>query len=211
MKIKINGRNIEFFTGISLTFTLDSIASTFQFVARFNPENDDHKEIFKPLQFYTVEIYNDNDKLMFTGTILNTKFKSDSKNNLVAISGYSKSGILEDVTIPRKLFPLESLNRSFKDIASRLCSEYGIKLIVDSSVQNEVNRIYKKTVASPSDTVKGYLSKLATQRNILMSHNEKGQVILFKPNDKAQPKLFLNKDNSLSMDGISTDRVYILI
>ena len=41
MKILINGRNCENFTGISITRNLDSIASTFSFKVRFNPENDD--------------------------------------------------------------------------------------------------------------------------------------------------------------------------
>lgn len=199
MKIKINGRDCNFFNEGTIQLNLDSIASTFSFKTRFNPENDDHKELFKPLQYHKTQIYNSKDKLMFTGTVLNHAFQSDSKNNLLSISGYSLSGILEDVTIPPSQYPLESTNRSLRDIAERLCKFYGIGLVIDKSVFNEVNSVFKKTVASPTDTVKGYLSKLTSQKNIVLSHNSLGNVVMFKPDNNANPKFFLNTGNTLSM------------
>lgn len=213
MKVKINGHNINFFTAGSINLKLDSIASTFSLACRFNPENDFHKEIFKPLSYHKIEIYNSKDKLIFTGTVLNHSFTADSGINLIAISGYSLSGILEDVTIPPSMYPLENTNLSLKQIAQKLCNAYGIGLIIGSNAGNtnivaadvdpdsetESNITYKKTVASPSDTVKGYLSKLTSQRNILLSHDAKGNVVLFKPSDKMKPKYFFNSENSLSM------------
>ncbi len=213
MKIKINGYEISFFTAGSINLKLDSIASTFAFNCRFNPENDTHKELFKPLQYHKVEIFSSNNKLMLTGTILNNSFNADSKINLVAISGYSLSGILEDVTIPPSLYPLENTNLTLKQIATKLCNAYGIGLIIgsnagntnivapdiDPSSQNETNISYKKTVASPTDTGKGYLSKLTSQRNILLSHDVKGNVVLFRPNDQMKPKYFFNSENTISI------------
>lgn len=199
MKIKLNGKFINYFTSLSITRNLDSIASTFSFSVRFNPENDDHKELFKPLQYHTVEIYSDVDKLMLTGTILNHDFDSDSGFNLLVVSGYSISGILEDMQIPSSLYPLESNNLSLKDIANKLCSAFGLKLIVDSSVSSEANRIFGKTTADVTETIKSYLSKLTSQRNIVLSHNEKGNVVMFKPNVNGKPKYYFNKDNSLKM------------
>jgi len=197
-KILINGKNVNFFTAVNIDLSLDSIASTFSFKTRFNPENDDHKELFKPLQYHEVKIYNTGNKLILTGTILNTAFQSDSKNNLVAISGYSKSGVLEDVTIPVEHYPLESLNRSLKDIAQRLCGLYGIGLVVHSSVSDLAAQVFATTECSPTDTVKGYLSKLTSQKNIVLSHDAKGNVVMFKPNDEMKPRYFFNKDNVLS-------------
>lgn len=229
MKIKINGRDVEHFTEVSIQRSLDSIASVFSFRVRFNPENDDHKEMFKPLQYHKVEIFSDAKELMFTGTALNHSFDSDSGFNLLSISGYSLSGILEDVTIPPSMYPLESNNRSLKEIADSLCGAYGIEVVylLDSDADingdfnknvgtkikaykkpkrnlkktnnSEVNRIFKKTTARESDSVKSYISSLTSQRNIILSHNAKGQVVMFKPNVDAKPKYFFNKDNSLSM------------
>jgi len=199
MKVKINGKNCTFFTEGSIQLKLDSIASVFSFKTRFNPENDDHKELFKPLQYYKTEIFNDANKLSFTGTILNHSFQSDPNINLLVLSGYSLSGILEDVVIPVSEYPLESNNRSLKDIATRLCGFYGIGLYIDDSVKNEVNAIFKKTTASATDTIKDYLSRLTSQKNIVLSHNAKGQVVLFKPSDNQKIRYFFNKGNSLSM------------
>lgn len=199
MKIKINGRDCENFTALTLSRSLDSIASTFAFQVRFNPENDDHKELFKPLQYHDIQIFSNDNKLMFTGTILNHSFKSDSGFNLLGVSGYSKCGILEDITVPPSMYPLESNKRSLREISNKLANSFGIKILFDDTIKNEVDRIFSKSTCDATETIKSYLSKLTSQRNILLSHNEKGEVVLFKPNLKAKPKYFFNKDNSLSM------------
>lgn len=209
MRVKINSQEIFFFTAGSINLKLDSIASTFSLSVRFMPENDKHKELFKPLQYHKIEFINDNGKLLLTGTILSHSFVSDSGKNLLVLSGYSICGILEDVTIPQSLYPLENTNLTLKQIAQKLCGHFGLGLVVGNNAGNlnivapdtedEVNIIYKKTVASPTDTCKGYLSKLTSQRNILLSHDAKGNVVLFKPNANAKPKYFFNSENSLRM------------
>lgn len=209
MRVKINGRDVKFFTAGTISLKLDSIASTFSLKCRFMPENDEHKELFKPLQYHKIEIYNSVDKLLLTGTILSHSFVSDSGKNLLVVSGYSRCGVLEDVTIPQSLYPLENTNLTLKQIAQKLCSHFGLGLVVGNNAGNlnivapdtedEVNIIYKKAVASPTDTCKGYLSKLTSQRNIILSHNAKGDVVLFKPNANAKPKYFFNSENSLRM------------
>lgn len=204
MRITVNGRDIVFFTRLTVSRNLDSIASLFSFEARFNPENDDHKEIFKPLQYHDVKIYNSQDKLILTGTILNHSFRSDSGFNLVSVSGYSKSGILEDVTIPVSAYPLESINRSLRDIALRLCNLFGIGLVIEGSVSTLANQIFETTTASNTESIKSYLSKLTSQKNIVLSHDERGNVVMFSPNDNMQPKYFFNKDNILLLSASSS-------
>jgi prophage tail gpP-like protein len=229
MKVKINGLFLDHFTALKISRSLDSIASTFSLAVRFNPENDTHKELFKPLQYLPIEIYSDKNELMFTGTILNHSFQSDNLFNLLQISGYSKCGILEDVTIPPSMYPLESNNKSLKEIADSLCGAYGIDVIYlldsDSDINGdfnknvgtkinaykepkkkrkqttnpEVNRTFKKTTASATDSVKSYISKLTSQRNILLSHNNAGDVVMFKPNLNAKPKYYFSKDNTIKM------------
>lgn len=199
MKVKINGRDVKHYTALNLKRSLDSISSTFSISVRFNPENDDHKELFKPLQYHDILIYSDSGELLFTGTILGHAFKSDSGFNLAVLSGYSKCGILEDITIPPSMYPLESNKRSLREIANKLCNAFGVKILFDSTVSNEVDRIFSKSTCDATETVKGYITKLTSQRNILLSHNEKGEIVLFKPNLKAKPKYYFNKDNTVSM------------
>ncbi len=199
MKIKINGNYIEFFDEVAIQLNLDSVASVFSFVGRYNPDNELHKKVFRPLSYAGVEIYNDNDQLRLTGTIVNHSFNSDSRPNLWQLSGYSLPGVLEDVNIPYDLYPLESINRNLNDITQRLINPFGLGLVVDPSVTRDVNTNFDESVANPSESIKSYLAKIAAQRNIILSHDFKGNLKYFRPNTKAAPKMRFNENNTLQM------------
>lgn len=198
MRLKIAGDYYNYFTTLSINLKLDSIASVFSFNVRFNPDNLTHRSLFKPLTYKKVELYNSNNILIFTGVILVHKFISKSTPELLNVSGYSLPGILEDVNIPLSSYPLESLNRSLKDIAFKLLTPFNIDLIIDPSAKTITDVIYKKSVASATESVKGYLSKLTSQRNLVLSHTSKGEVIVYKP-DYSKPVYFFNNTNCLSM------------
>lgn len=198
MTIKIDGDFFDYFSGLAINLKLDSVASVFSFYVRFNPDNITHRKIFKPLSFKKVEIFNDANKLIFTGTIVNHDFTSSEKPELLSVSGYSLPGVLEDVTVPVSSYPLESINRSLKDVTERLLGLFGLELYVDPSAAVAANAIYKKSVASPTDTVKAYIAKLTAQRNIVLSHNERGQVVIYKPELDA-PVYYFNSSNTNSM------------
>lgn len=224
MRIVIDKKNINFFSTGSLTLKLDSIASTFEFSTYFQCQDLEYQEIFKPLQYKDIEVYNSKDKLIFTGTILNHRFKSNKGRELVIISGYSKCGILEDVCVPPSSYPLESTNKSLKDIATNLCGLFGIKVNVSDqaksisesaikskkknvspksdfeSIKAKSNSVFGRTSASPTETIRDYLAKLASQKNIVLSHNEKGDVLLFQPDYMQKPKYFFTKGNTLEMN-----------
>ena len=223
MEIVLNGKVVDYFNSGSITLKLDSIASTFEFSAYFKPQKKEFQELFKPLQYLPVEIYNKNKKLIFTGTILNHRFKSDKGRNLVIMSGYSKCGILEDVSVPPSHYPLESTNKSLLDIAKSLCGIFGIKVNVSdqaksisdsavdgkgktvkaksdyASIQAKSTSVFGRTAASPTESVRDYLAKLASQKNIVLSHNEKGEVLLFQPDYNQLPRYFFTKGNTLEM------------
>lgn len=198
MRVKIDGEYYNYFSGLTINLKLDSVASVFSFDVRFNPNNTAHRKLFKPLQYKTVELYNDADTLIFTGTILTHGFTSSAAPNLLSLAGYSLPGVLEDATVPVSNYPLESINRSLKDVAERLLGLFGLKLIIDESASTSAAAIYKKSVASPTDTIKTYLAKLTSQRNLVLSHNAKGQVIIYKPSE-AKPVYFFNSENTISM------------
>lgn len=224
MRIVIDQKNVDYFTSGSITLKLDSIASTFEFASRFSANNKEHQEMFKPLQYKDVEVYNSENELIFTGTILNHRFKSNKGRELVIISGYSKTGILEDVSVPVSAYPLESTNRSLKDIAERLCGLFDIKVIISEQgksimdtkvklkgkstsvmrtvfedLKAKVNSIFGRTSATPTESIKDYLAKLASQKNIVLSHNEKGDLLFFQPDLLQKPRYFFTKGNSLEM------------
>lgn len=199
MKIKINGTYIKFFDEVRIALSLDSVASTFSFVGRYNPENPMHRKVFRPLSYSKVEIFNDEDSLLLTGSIVNHDFNSDARPDLWTLTGYSKGGILEDVNIPYDMYPLESLQRNLKDITERLITPFGIGLVIDPSVTKDAGMVFEKSVASPSESIKSYLSKIASQRNIVVSHDARGNLVYFRPNTKGAPKARFNQKNTLTM------------
>lgn len=215
MRIKIEDKFVNYFNNGSIVLKLDSIGSVFFFSTHFEANNPEYQEILKPLQYKKVEIFDENERLVLTGNIINHTFKSDKNRNLVTISGYSKAGILEDCTIPLKEYPLESNKRSLLDICTRLCSFYGIKVkvsqntsnlasqIIESKskkLENKTKEVFGRTTAEPTETIKDYMARMCSQKNIILSHNQYGDVVLFQPEYDQKPKYFFTKENTLEME-----------
>lgn len=199
MKIKINNKEFLFFNNFSVKLNLDSFASSFSFLARFNPENIDHRQLFKPLSYPKIQVFKDDGTLLLTGVIIDQEFNSSKDKELIKLSGYSSGGVLEDCTIPYSAYPLESINRSLKDISEKLLNLFGLKLVVNKSALFDSNLIYKKSVAGATESIKSYISKLASQRNIVISHNAMGHIIYFKPSATSSPKILFNQENTVVM------------
>lgn len=199
MLVKIDGKNYSFFDEIKVSKKLDSIASLFSFKGRFNPDNPEHKSIFKPLSYLDVEIYSNDNKLQLKGMTVSSQLGSDSERKLQSISGYSSCGILSDCTIPYSSYPLEKNNVNLRDIVTDLLKPFGVGFLIDSSAENLMNLNYQKTVAEPSQSVASFIVKLAAQRNIIVSHTNDGRLFFYKPDINSKPKFFFNQENTTSM------------
>ena len=198
MKIKIENKFFNHFSNLTLKFNLDTFASVFSFDARFDPFNVEHQKIFKPLTYPKIEIFSNDMNLLLTGNIVNNSFTSTKTPQLVSFSGYSKSGILEDVTIPDSVYPLEKNNQSLSEISAQLLKPFGISQLIESNVANKMNLVYEKAVAQPSQSVASFLTQLASQRNIVIGHTKKGDVYYFKAFIGSKPVRSYDSSNLLS-------------
>jgi len=198
MKIKIENKFFNHFSNLTLKFNLDTFASVFSFDARFDPLNVEHQKIFKPLTYPKIEIFSDDNNLLLTGNIVNNDFASSKTPQLVSFSGYTKSGILEDVTIPDSVYPLEKNNQSLSEISAQLLKPFGISQLIESNVANKMNLVYEKAVAQPSQSVASFLTQLASQRNIVIGHTKKGDVYYFKAFIGSKPVKSYDESNLLS-------------
>lgn len=199
MKIRVNNQSFINFEDLTIDSQLDSVASIFSISAYFDFDNPEHKVLFKPLSYNKIEIIDDDDSKLLTGTILNHDFDAKSTTELIQISGYSLPGVIEDCNVPYSMYPLESLKMNLGEIARKLIKPFGLQLIVDSSVQKDVNLVYPKTVCEPEDSIKDYLSKLAAQRNIVISHTTDGHLLMFRPDSKAKSVELFTEQNTTSM------------
>jgi prophage tail gpP-like protein len=196
MKLRINDRikirTIDFFNNFSLNLKYDSVASMFSFSFYFDPLNHDQEELACVSHFHEAEVEH-NGELLVTGYILSEAFNSNSKREMVQFAGYSLPGVLEDCEIPPSLYPLQSDGLSLKQIAQKLIAPFKLKMVIDPEVVDKMNMVYEKTTANESQTIKSYLTELATQRDIVVSHNEKGNLLFTKAKTNQAPIFHVEK------------------
>lgn len=206
--VKIQGKEFRNFSNFSLTLGFDAIASKFSFDAKFNPENPEHRNLFRPFSYRKCEVFGDGD-LLLTGVILNHSFTQKPEPTLTAVSGYSVTGVLEDSSIPVDKYPLESNNKTLLEIAQNLCDPFGISVI---SSATEAGAVIESTTAKMGETVKSYLSNLCSQRNLVLTHDGKGRLVITKVPSSQRPVTELeNSEVSMSCNGQSMHSVITVL
>ena len=185
MILKVAGQKVDFFNNVGVQLRHDAVASGFAFSFAFNPDNPVHRKICKPCAYYPVSIEQDGETLL-TGTLLNGDFIDGAVPGMVELKGYSKTGVLEDSNIPDSVYPLQSDNINLKNITEKILKPFGIKLVVDAAVAADAGKVYKNSTGGDTQSIKGYLSELAAQRNILITHNELGDLVFTRSKAAAQ-------------------------
>ena len=172
IELKINGKTFSNFVTYGVILQLNKIASTFSFsgLENFYPDF---------LTYPKCEIFRDNE-LLITGNVINESIEEKAVPTVFSVSGYSLPGILEDCNIPSELYPLQSDNRSIKDIFDYLLKKFNIKYIIKTDAIASMNKPFDKSIASVGESVKSYLNKLISQNGLLLLHNNKGRLIVRK-------------------------------
>lgn len=203
MELRVKNKRVRFFNNLSITFQFDSVADTFGFQMYFNPENPEHRVLAEIGSFNECQIFEENE-LLLTGTILSCNFESSKERNLLTLEGYSKSGVLMDCTIPNSLYPLQTDGLSVANIAKRIIEPFGISL-VDKVGANEP---IPESTANEKQSIASYLGELTSQRNIVLSSDENGNIVFTKANVSAAPIITYSPQErngieqmSLSFDG----------
>lgn len=199
MILKINdrfhNRKIDFFNSFQFELKHNSIASTFSFDFYFNPDNPEHKELACVTHFHDVTLEH-NGKLLLTGVLLNQGFRNSAQKQLAQFGGYSRPGALEDCQIPPAAYPLQNNGLSIAQIARRVISPFRPKigLVIDSAVNSRANQSVNDSTAGATETVQSYLAKICKNRNIILSHDNVGNVLLTE--SKQGGETILDFDNS---------------
>lgn len=193
MILKLAGKKISDFNSISIDLKYNSVGSTFSFQYRHDINDEDLKTLNSPDSYAECSIeYQNPDtqetELLITGIALSHGYDDSPIAGLNSISGYSKTAVLEDCEIPTTLYPLQSDGKSFKQIIENLIKPFGLNLIISEDVQGAANSVYPVSTADAGDTIKSYLATIANQKNILLSHDSQGNLLLTKSRAGAQPK-----------------------
>ena len=192
MELKINHRigngivDILYFNDFDIDLRFDSIASTFSFNAYFDPYNKSHAEIFCVSHYHEATLLHEGEVLI-TGYLLSQGFSYNPKKELTQLTGYSKPGFLEDSSIPPIIYPLETNGLTLSQIAHKIATPFKLNVIIDDSVSFMMNKVIDKTAPEPTQTCKDYLSELCTQKHIIITHNELGDLIFTKAKTNLKP------------------------
>lgn len=191
IRLKLNGKWFENFSTMNVNLRIDTIASQFSFTG--------FSEFFRILKYDDCQVYFDDD-LIITGTVLNPVFKYTKKPTLIAISGYSKTGILEDVSIPLALYPLQYDGLSLAQIARKITSYFNLRLkIFDNAVQLS-NLPFEKVSSSPGDSPKSFLSRLCNQRGLVLTHDNFGRLLIYRVMAEVAPAGSYIESDTLNYD-----------
>lgn len=200
MILKAGNRQLNTYNDVHLQLNYEGVASAFSFLCYFDPDNAEQKELFKPGTYKPVTIEHEGE-LLLTGVILAYSFNSSSVKDLVRISGYSNTGVLGDCEIPVSAYPLQQNKLSLKQITEKIIKPFGLKLVVDSIVSKEANKEIAKSTSDDNQSVRSYLCALANQRQVIVSHTAKGELLLTREQVNQSPVYHF--DGSLPAVGMS--------
>jgi len=204
---RIRNRQVENFNNFQVSLKYDSVGSTFAFDFYFEPNNTDHKELLCIGHYHICTLEFENE-LILTGNVISQKFKSESARQFVSIGGYSSGGVLEDCSIPPSIYPLQSDGLTLRQIVSKVLQPFNIKFNVDSIVNAEMNSVLPTSTAGEGQSVKSYISQICAQKNIIISHNEKGELAFTRLNENQQPILEFDTTKSDSYPFTSMSLAY---
>lgn len=192
MEITIAGHTFEKYNEVEINLKYDDIADKFSFSLYFDPDNQLHKKIFMP---GTVPICTITHRgiLILTGVILYHHFSSSANppRQLINVHGYSLCGVIGDCNLlntdqteTADGQEVHSTNAQFQglsiaQIARRVCDAYPFEVIIDPEVQEDANaQPLASTTIEVDEIIAHYLNKICTQKNIVLSHDQFGNLVL---------------------------------
>ena len=164
MSLKISGKRFDFFNQFNLSLEFNSFASTFSFQGLI--KNEEQKQLFKPLSYADIQVLF-RDEVLLTGIVLNISTSIENQLNLGGISGYSKTGVLEDCEVPLTVYPIQFDNLSLKQITEKIIKPFVIKLVVDPVVLQKSNKKYTKTDAKADQKIKAADMKIPRRESVI--------------------------------------------
>lgn len=192
MELRVNHRigngivDVIYFNDFEIDLKFDSVASTYSFSAYFDPLNKVHAELYCVSHFHEATLLHEGETLI-SGFLLSQAFNYSSVKEMAQLAGYSKPGVLEDCTIPPTIYPLQADGLTFNQIVQKLIAPFRLKMVIDSSVSDAMNKVIPKSTASETQTIKEYITELATQRNIIVTHTPSGELLFTKAKTDLKP------------------------
>ena len=208
MELRVGNRVISKYNSVSVSLKYDAVGDTFAYSIYFDPASAADRATFIPGNYLPCTITN-NGETLITGVLLSNGFSSSATKQLMQVGGYSRSGVLDDCQVPLTAYPVQLNNMSLAQIATTVLKPFGLKAVIDPIVQNHMDAVFDTQNIAVDQTIKDFLTKLATQKNIVLSHDSDGNLLFTRANTKKTPIYYFDELNpagtwtkiSLTFDG----------
>lgn len=171
LSLLINGKQFKFWTGISITRSIDAMDSLIV-TAPFTPDDPAFRETFRPFAFSPVGV-TVGGAALFTGTMLTPDPDLRQDSRTVSAVCYSVPAVTGDCTAPASAYPLEWDGAGLKTIAGAIAAPFGLSVIFEA----DEGATFERVALKPGQKVLPFLIKLAQQRGLLVSSTERGELL----------------------------------
>jgi len=180
--ILIDGKRFRFWDKVKITKSADKIG-TIDLGAPFDADSKDFREIFKPFSFKSINA-TVGGETFFTGTMVAINPVLENTKKVIAVSGYSLPGVLNDCTSPASTLELlEFQGQGLREIAKTLLEPFG----VSAEFKDDQGAIFDLVAIEPTKKILEFLIKLAKERNLIISSTPKGNLLFRKSAETGKP------------------------
>lgn len=187
--VLVDGVRFRFWSELRLTRSMDSM-DTLEFTAPFEPDDPAFRETFRPFSFKPLVVTVGGVPL-FTGTLVGVVPSVSGDSTTVAVSGYSRPGVLEDCTQPASA-PVEFNAQDLPGIASSICQPFGIA----AAFSGPGGAAFERVAVETGEKVMGFLGELARQRGLVISSDPDGRALFQRSVKPGQPVAVLRQGAS---------------
>lgn len=179
--------------------TMDTAADAWSGVMHWNPgENKKIDYATRPYGYPVAHVYIGNE-IQISGRLYTVTPKKADDGQFKELVGYSFTADAVDSSVPP---PYEEENVTLEQLANRACKALSIKAVFDTGV--DTGGAFTRVTATETDTIFSHLSKLASERGLLVSCTPEGNMLFTRAITGGKPVGTLSEDQTVVVEWSAT-------
>ena len=211
---RIGERKFERINAFNISLRYNSFASVFSVGLQYDDDNESTVSLFNPFsrRECTIDLIEENGSTvrLMTGLMVNFSFSDSNSESLIIITGYSLPGVMAKSNTPLELYPLQRNNVTISELVKEYCDYFEVGFLIAPDATLKANEVFKKTLCQPSELVSDFLSRMANQRGLVITHTNTGKLLVqtVRENDPSIAKI----EHALNMNlSVKTEEMHPFI
>jgi len=179
-RLKLGGRILPVMAGRVLR-TMDTPADGWSAIIAWEPGQDAQLDaLTEPGAFPEASVYLDGN-LMVQGRLYNVKSSSGNEGRILELEGFSKT---VDIVDSHLFPPYQYQDLTLVGFCVELFKITGIGIIIDEGLNVDIGGVFKEEKISPTETISGFLQKLADRKSAMLSSTREGDLLITRANTR---------------------------